>query len=151
TVPDVSPSATRRSASALFAGDGEMQARGLAVDWAATPLGATASWSPALRAAVRMCLEAQLPMAVLAGPALHVICNARYAALLDAAAAFGRPAGEVWPERAAQLARAFAGDAAPGEVTDGLARPARRPTSLTPIRADDGRVVGVLEVVIATE
>jgi hypothetical protein len=42
----------------LFAGPGEMRALCRACDWAATPLGPVAGWSPALRAAVRLMLDA---------------------------------------------------------------------------------------------
>ena len=52
-------------------------------DWGATPLGATDSWSPGLRAMVDTVIGHGFPMALLAGPELINIYNDGYAALLS--------------------------------------------------------------------
>ncbi|MCO5165616.1 MAG: hypothetical protein M9894_04500 [Planctomycetes bacterium] len=61
---------------ALFAEAGPL-ARGYhAVDWARTPLGPPAGWSPALRAALASCLGAPAPALLVWGPERVVLPNA---------------------------------------------------------------------------
>ena len=124
----------------VFAGADEISALGRAFDWSATPLGAIEQWSPSLCGAVRICLEAQLPMAVWAGPSLQLIFNERYSRVLRPLTSFGDPAHEVWPELERVMTR--------GESSCDQQATCTR--SLTPIRAEDGSVVGALEIIIET-
>ena len=147
----------------LFAGPGDARARCRAVDWSASPLGPVAGWPQCLRTAVRLCLDSQSAMAVWACPALTLIHNDAYAQVLGAKAAYamGRPLSEVWSEVWAVLAPEFS------RVTDGgesirhdemryvLQRHAREEETyfaygLTPIRDDDGRIVGVFNILEET-
>jgi signal transduction histidine kinase/CheY-like chemotaxis protein len=84
----------------LFTGPGEIHRLAASVDWAATPLGAPEAWPPALRAAVRLCLDSATPVAVWAGPAFVLVHNEAYASVLGPrhVGAMGLPADQVWPE-----------------------------------------------------
>jgi signal transduction histidine kinase len=50
----------------------------LAHDWSKSPLGPIASWPPALRTTVSLCLSANFPMAVVWGPEQVLLYNDRY-------------------------------------------------------------------------
>ncbi len=74
-------------------------------DWAATPLGAAATWPPALRTAAGMVLHSRQAMCVMWGAELRLLFNDGYRELLgarahDSAAMMGRPFRDVWPELA---------------------------------------------------
>ena len=87
--------------NALFTGSGELPTLCRALDWSATPLGSSESWPEALRSAVRICVDATLPMAIWAGRDLTLIYNDAYAAVLGPQKhpwALGRAARDVWPE-----------------------------------------------------
>lgn len=121
------------------AGGGEMAARIRRHDWAATPLGPPADWPPRLRAIVDLMLDAPLAMAVLWGEALVLLYNDRFAPLLGAAhpTALGRPA-RGYPLAVVDVGRCervLAGGDAP-TPRDG--------TVHAPLRAEDGRIAGVL-------
>lgn len=77
-----------------------LRARYEAIDWAATGVGATASWSPALRAATRTVLDTQFPAALLWGPDFLMIYNDAYIDLIGNKhpAALGASAREVFAE-----------------------------------------------------
>ena len=77
---------------------GEMAARFLGTDWAATGLGRVESWPASLRVAVGICLNSRFPMFVWWGPELVNIYNDAYVPVLGDRHpdAFGRPAREVW-------------------------------------------------------
>ena len=152
-------------AATFFAGPGEMRARCRALDWAATPLGPVAAWPAALRAAVRLCLDCARPMGVFAGADLVAIYNDAYAAAVGAARhphTLGRPAREgwadLWPHLAPEYAQVMAGGPAVERTTDAtyVVDRGRGPeeTSWTwatsPIRDDDGRVVGCHTLITET-
>jgi len=69
-------------------------------DWAKTPLGPRATWSPSLGLAVELILASGFPMTVRWGPDLVMIYNDAYAPLLGPRhpAVLGQPVREVWPE-----------------------------------------------------
>lgn len=136
-----------------FAGEGELRAAGRTTDWSATSLGPVERWAPALRAAIQLCLDLPVPMAVLAGRPLAAIYNERLRTAANVAGALGRPASEVfgasWSSLQDDLARVMRrGDAAPCELAspDGL----RLASTLSPLRVDDGTVVGAVLVVTST-
>lgn len=83
--------------------EGQTAALARATDWAATPLGPVSRWSPALRAAVGICLASRFPMLVAWGPERVLIYNDAYLPVVgpdDHPAAFGSPgrgsSGDAW-------------------------------------------------------
>lgn len=71
-----------------------------AIDWATTSLGATASWTPALRAATRTVLDTQFPAVLMWGPDFLMVYNDAYAELIGEKhpAALGAAASKVFAE-----------------------------------------------------
>jgi PAS domain S-box-containing protein len=151
------------AADALFAGPGEVRALCRAMDWSRTAAGAVENWAPSVRMAVRMCLDAPVPMAIWAVPGLGLVYNDLYAALLGPAqhpAALGRSARDVWAGQWQWLGPDLEQVIQRGEATT---RPQLRlllkrdgtteeefflSTSLAPIRDDDGAVVAAVNVMI---
>jgi len=70
------------------------------VDWAATPLGPRATWSPSLKLAVSMMLASAFPIALRWGADFVLLYNDAYRPILGDKHpwALGRPAREVWWE-----------------------------------------------------
>ncbi|HKZ11810.1 MAG TPA: PAS domain S-box protein [Rhodanobacteraceae bacterium] len=68
--------------------------------WAATPLGAIASWPQSLRSAVELILPNRFPQVILWGPELLQIYNDGYAVIMadKHPAGLGQPNRECWPE-----------------------------------------------------
>jgi PAS domain S-box-containing protein len=149
-----------RSAGALFAGPGTIRARCRSIDWGATGLGPVERWPRALRTAVRVCLDSAIPMAIWAGPELNLVYNEGYPPILGPAKepwALGRPAREVWPEFWDRLEPELRRVTQDGESTlhadeRFLLRRGPEPEetfftySFTPIREEDGTIVGALNV-----
>ena len=69
-------------------------------DWAATPLGDRADWSPSLRANVDLMVGHGFPMIVLWGPELIQLYNDGYAEIMadKHPAGLGLPTQQCWPE-----------------------------------------------------
>jgi PAS domain S-box-containing protein len=84
---------------------GQMAARVVAHDWAATPLGPRERWSPSLRLIVSTILASQFPMALRWGPQFVIIYNDGYLPILGAKhpEALGKRFREIWPEVQDQL------------------------------------------------
>ena len=99
-----------RSVDDPFDGPGEMRARARALDWSTTSLGPVATWSPTLRAVVRMCLESPFPVNLWCGPERVLIYNDGYRRVLGAKhpQALGRPGFEVWSEIVGEIEPMFA-------------------------------------------
>jgi CheY-like chemotaxis protein len=125
-------------------------------DWSASRLGAPSGWPLPLRLAADLVLNMPVPMLLVWGRDLTVVCNEAYAAL--AGPAHGRAPGGNVPSimppplaaAAAELERAWNGEAAvaPGRVLafGGPANPASgeaRDLYFTPVVGEDGRVEGV--------
>jgi PAS domain S-box-containing protein len=74
-------------------------------DWSATAVGASESWSPALRLIVSIMCASGFPMAVRWGPDFTLIYNDGYKPILADKHpwALGRPFREAWPEVQAEL------------------------------------------------
>jgi len=68
--------------AAFLAGGGDMGARMRAHDWAATPLGAPATWPQSLRTVLRLMLTTNHPMFVFWGPRHTCFYNDAYRASL---------------------------------------------------------------------
>ncbi len=81
-------------------GGGELGALVRARDWATTPLGHRADWSPSLRAAVDLALGCGFPMTVLWGADLVQVYNDGYRALMGTKhpTGLGQATRECWPE-----------------------------------------------------
>ena len=124
-------------------------------DWAATPLGPPEGWSPALCAALSICLGAQYPVALYWGPELTLIYNDYWRPIPGDKHpwALGRSGREVWPEIwhlvGPEIDDAIAGK---GVWRPDSMLPLRRHGYLeetyfsytfTPVRGEDGQIEGI--------
>ncbi len=144
-------------APSFLAGGGEMGALMRAHDWAATPFGPLAQWPQSLRSMVAACLNSPLLGTVLWGPELRMLYNDTYIpSMADRhPAALGRPVADVWGEAWALVAPPFLQALRTGEgfaqdrvelpmVRRGVAEITYWNISATPIRGEDGSIVGLL-------
>ncbi|MFE1349772.1 ATP-binding protein, partial [Streptomyces sp. NPDC058757] len=154
------PRTTGTAASGVFAADQEIGPDLAAVDWAATPLGPPDGWPQSLRTAVSILLSSRFSMWLAWGPELTFFCNAAYRR--DTLGrkypwALGRPVREVWAEIwedvRPRIESVLAGSATWDEALllflrrSGFPEESYHTFSYSPLRDDDGRVVGVLCVV----
>jgi PAS domain S-box-containing protein len=137
-------------------GGGAMGALIRDLDWTRTPLGDPSSWPQSLRSALSICLHSSFPTAIYWGPELRLLYNDAWAPIPAERHpwAFGRPAEEVWsdiwpiigPQLGAVLERgesfSFFDQFLP-MVRDGVARETYWNYSVSPIRDEDGSVMGV--------
>ena len=119
------------AAARLFAGPGEMRARGRALDWAATPLGPVEGWPQSLRTAVSLCLASGFPKLVMWGPELVQLYNDAFRSVLQAKhpAGLGQRARDCWPELWEMIGPMYHGVLETGEsvfLEDQLFAPERR-------------------------
>jgi len=130
-------------------------------DWAATPLGPISTWPASLRIAVGMVLSSRFPSCLVWGPELISLYNDAFVPILGAKPdALGRPFNEVWHEAWPLIGpiaeRAFAGE--PTFIEDyaleiqryGRAEMASFTFCYSPVRDEDGKVVGMIDTVIET-
>ncbi|MGW0120826.1 SpoIIE family protein phosphatase [Streptomyces sp. NPDC003327] len=144
----------------MFAADQEIGPDLAAVDWAATPLGPLESWPQSLRTAVSILLSSRFSMWMAWGPELTFFCNAAYRR--DTLGrkypwALGRPVREVWQEVwedvRPRIESVLAGSATWDEALllflqrSGFPEESYHTFSYSPLRDEDGQVVGVLCVV----
>ncbi|MET9257655.1 SpoIIE family protein phosphatase [Streptomyces sp. NPDC003717] len=131
------------------------------VDWAATPLGPPEQWPQSLRTAVSILLSSRFSMWMTWGPELTFFCNAAYRR--DTLGrkypwALGRPSHEVWAEVWDDAGPRIDTVMTTGQATwdEGLLLFLERNDypeesyhtfSYSPLRDDDGSVVGMLCVV----
>ncbi len=140
--------------TSLFPGEGEMARRCRAVDWARTPLGPTEQWPAALRTAVRTAIASPFPILLWCGPALTLVYNDGYRAVLGSKhpTALGRSGREVWGEIWPDIEPMFDWSDAPRTTyaedmrfemdrADGTLGEAWFTFALSPIREEDGRIV----------
>ncbi|OBK52128.1 histidine kinase [Mycobacterium kubicae] len=132
-----------------------------AVDWASTPLGPVDDWPQSLRTAVNILLASRFPMWMGWGPELTFFCNDAYRR--DTLGrkypwALGRPASEVWAEIWPDVGPRVEHVLSTGEATwdealllilerSGYPEESYHTFSYSPLRDEDGRVVGMLCVV----
>jgi len=151
----------RRGEARLFAADEEVGRDLAAVDWAATALGLPGSWPQSLQTAVDILLSSRFPMWMAWGPQLTFFCNAAYRR--DTLGrkypwALGRPASEVWEEIWDDIGPRIDIVLATGQATwdeglllflerSGYPEESYHTFSYSPLRDDDGAVVGMLCVV----
>ncbi len=145
----------QQAGRSFLAGGGETGERIRTLDWAATPAGPPDSWPTPLRTLVAVMLGAGQPMFVAWGPALTMIYNDAYSAIIGIKhpAALGGSFLEMFPEGRADLeplvARVFAGEAIQmDDITLTLNRFGRPEEahfsfSYTPVRDDAGTVMGL--------
>ncbi|OLT14373.1 hypothetical protein BJF78_02915 [Pseudonocardia sp. CNS-139] len=116
-------------------------------DWSATPVGAPVSWPAAIRTATGIMLESPGAVLLVWGPQLVVLHNdAAMAALGDERPdRLGRPGADAfpdtWPALRPLLDEVLAGAAV--ALPAGLLGPGSPPGTCTPVRGDDGAVLGV--------
>ena len=131
------------------------------VDWEATPLGSPTGWPQSLQTAVSILLSSRFPMWMAWGPELTFFCNAAYRR--DTLGrkypwALGRPASEVWAEIWDDIGPRIDQVLSTGRATwdealllflerSGYPEESYHTFSYSPLRDDDGHVVGMLCVV----
>ncbi|MFF9408129.1 SpoIIE family protein phosphatase [Streptomyces anandii] len=147
--------------TSVFAADEEIGQDLAQVDWAATPLGEPRTWPQSLRTAVSILLSSRFSMWMAWGPELTFFCNAAYRR--DTLGqkypwALGRPASEVWAEIWHDIGPRIDTVLTSGEATwdealllflerSGYTEESYHTFSYSPLRDDDGVVVGMLCVV----
>ncbi|WP_294997349.1 PAS domain-containing protein [uncultured Stenotrophomonas sp.] len=139
-----------------------MAARIARHDWSATPLGAMQQWPPHLRATVDLMLAHGFPMIVLWGEQLVQLYNDGYAEILadKHPGGLGQPTRECWPEvwhiNGPLYTRVWQGETLTFEDKRfPLARHGRLEDiwftiTYSPIRAEEGRISGVLVTMFET-
>ena len=126
-------------------------------DWAATPLGAPSSWPEALRSALSLCLNSSFPTAIYWGPELRLLYNDAWSPIPAERHpwALGRPGCEVWPEIWDVVGPQFEAVIRTGQgfstydqllmmMRAGKQQKSWWNYSFTPIRGEDGSVLGIL-------
>ncbi|MGV0787611.1 SpoIIE family protein phosphatase [Mycolicibacterium sp. XJ2] len=155
------PSGPQNRLTTIFDADGEVGPDLAEVRWAATPLGMPDGWPQSLRTAVSILLSSRFPMWMAWGPDLTFFCNAAYRR--DTLGrkypwALGRPAREVWAEIWPDIGPRIDRVLSTGEATwdsalllflerSGYQEETYHTFSYSPLRDDDGLVVGMLCVV----
>jgi hypothetical protein len=132
-------------------------------DWTLSPLGAPSSWPASLRSVFAMILESRIPMSVVWGPQRVLLYNQSYVLFLGGKhpnQAFGLPIRDVWPEIWGDIGplieRAAGGDAfyledVPLAINrSGEDEKAWFTFSYSPLRDDDGLLVGMCSAVMET-
>ena len=145
-----------RSWLAVPAAIGEMAGRIRRHDWSATPLGPIEAWPHSLRVALGICLNSSIPTAIYWGPELRLLYNDAWATIPAERhpGALGQPAAKVWADIWAIVGPQFERTLATGEgfstfdqmlpmVRGGEVTETYWNYSFTPIRGEDGSVVGV--------
>ncbi|MEA5363518.1 SpoIIE family protein phosphatase [Amycolatopsis sp., V23-08] len=144
-----------------FFADGDVGEDLAAVDWAATPLGPPSGWPQSLQTAVDILVSSRFSMWMAWGPDLTFFCNAAYRR--DTLGrkypwALGRPASEVWAEIWDDIGPRITTVLSTGRATwdeglllylerSGYPEESYHTFSYSPLRDDDGVVVGMLCVV----
>ncbi|MGM1062017.1 SpoIIE family protein phosphatase [Saccharothrix sp. Mg75] len=150
-----------RAGTDVFAADDEVGRHLAAVDWATTPLGSPDGWPQSLRTAVSILLSSRFSMWMAWGPELTFFCNDAYRR--DTLGrkypwALGRPAAEVWAEIWGDIGPRIDTVLTTGRATwdealllfverSGYPEESYHTFSYSPLRDDDGVVVGMLCVV----
>ncbi|MDG4800312.1 SpoIIE family protein phosphatase [Micromonospora sp. WMMD980] len=150
-----------RTRADVFAVDAEIGPELARVDWSTHPLGPPDGWPQSLRTAVRILLSSRFPMWMAWGPELTFFCNGAYRR--DTLGrkypwALGRPANQVWAEIWDDIGPRIDTVLRTGEATwdeglllflerSGYREETYHTFSYSPLRDDDGALVGMLCVV----
>jgi hypothetical protein len=148
---------------ALLAAAGDLRSAYQEVDWAATPVGPAASWSPALRSALDLALNTRFPVTLFWGPEFVLLYNEAYIPVLAEKHpdALGRRAVDVFPEAWATIGpwmqavldgegAVWIEDAPVPLLRHGRLQESYFTFCYSPVRAVDGRVEGVIDIVAET-
>ncbi|MBB4133311.1 PAS domain S-box-containing protein [Xanthomonas campestris] len=132
-------------------------------DWSATPMGPPETWPQSLRSSLSVVLNSTLLGAVLWGPELRMFYNDVYLQSLGDRhpQALGQPVAEVWKETYAPIAQDFTRVMHTGQGfgQNVIALPMRRNgvnqmtywnATASPIRGEDGSIVGLMNIAIET-
>lgn len=133
------------------------------IDWAATPVGPIASWSPALRNTLDLAFKTRFPVTLLWGPEFVLLYNADYVPMIadKHPSALGAPAWEVFPEawdvigpmmesvRSSQVAT-WVEDAPVPLQRHGRLEEAYFTFSYSPVRGASGTVEGLMDIAAET-
>ncbi|WP_205839587.1 PAS domain-containing sensor histidine kinase [Neokomagataea tanensis] len=131
-------------------------------DWSTSPLGARIAWSDTLRITVDTMLASLHPMCLIWGPKRILLYNDGYAPILGARhpSALGKVTAEVWPELWDDIKplvdRTFAGksiafhDQSLAMTRNGFVEETWYDFAYSPVRGDDGEVVGLLNITADT-
>ncbi|VVP85831.1 hypothetical protein PS910_02409 [Pseudomonas fluorescens] len=130
-------------------------------DWASTPLGPLEGWPDCLKTTVALCLASRFPQAILWGPDLVTLHNDSFSSILGGKPlALGRPFRDVWQEAWSDIGTmtdlAMAGQAVFIEDFPLVIQRSGEPEQAyftfcySPIRDQDGQVVGMLDTVTET-
>ena len=153
------------AASRLFAGPGEMRALCRALDWAGTPLGPVGDWSHSLRTTADIVLASRNPMFLWWGPELVQLYNDAYRPSLGEGGRHPRALGmrgkEFWTDIWAAIGPQIEQVMTAGEPTwhedqylpierNGRLEDVWWTYSYSPVRDDDGRIMGTLVVCLET-
>ncbi|GIE32585.1 histidine kinase [Actinoplanes italicus] len=144
-----------------FSADPEVGTDLAAVDWEASPLGVPDGWPQSLRTAVSILLSSRFSMWMAWGPELTFFCNDAYRRNTLGSKypwALGRPASEVWAEIWGDIGPRIDTVLRTGEATwdealllflerAGYSEESYHTFSYSPLRDDDGALVGMLCVV----
>jgi signal transduction histidine kinase/CheY-like chemotaxis protein len=131
-------------------------------DWATTPLGPANEWPDSLKAVVRILLTSRFPMWMAWGPDLTVLYNDAYRRTTLGKKhpwALGRPASQVWSEIWKDIGPLIHQVMETGEATweetlllilerSGYPEETYHTFSYSPLSGPDGRIVGMLCVVM---
>lgn len=140
----------------FLSGNGEMARLTRNYDWASHPFGPPQTWSQSLRSALSICLNSAFPTCIYWGPELRLLYNDAWAPIPGPRHpdALGARAQDVWADIWHIIQPQFAELVRTGEglfVEDQML-PMRRfgfdeetywNYSFTPLRAEDGRIVGI--------
>ena len=140
----------------FLSGGGQMGQLIRSTDWTGHPFGPPESWPYELRAVVSICLNSTFPTAIYWGPDLRLLYNDAWAPIPAERHpwALGRPGSEVWADIWPVVGPQFAGVLETGQGFSAFDQmlPMQRfgrveetywNYSFTPVRNDDGRVVGI--------
>lgn len=131
-------------------------------DWSRTPVGPIEQWPPCLKCAVDLISASPVPMVLLWGPQGIMLYNDGYAAFSGTRhpELLGMPVVDAWPE-AAEFSQRVLDTALAGESLSfrdkhftlnrrGVPEDVWVNLDYSPIRGDDGKVVGILAIVVDT-
>jgi signal transduction histidine kinase len=149
--------------ASLFPGHTETAVLSRILDWSTTALGPIERWPEALRGVVRTCSASTFPICLWCGPALTLIYNDAYRVVLGSKHPYslGRPGPDVWAEIWESIKPLFdrirAGRSAvwfedkPYQVERrGRLEDVWFTFSLSPIRDEDGMIIGFMNIVAET-
>nr|WKN37099.1 PAS domain-containing protein [Tunicatimonas sp. TK19036] len=146
-----------------FTGGGRMGERIREFDWEKSAVGANEHWSPSLKVALNVCLEAYFPIAIYWGESFTLFYNDAWSPISGKKNewALGKPGKEVWPEIWDEIGTIFQQVLTEGKSVrsknallpmhrHGYTEECYFDYSLTPIREEDGKVGGIFNAVVET-